>query len=68
VNINRKGGFDRVSDLVACDGEPFLVLIDATAYEAGVESPVKHKTLFVNKHHIIWASPEEPRSKMDSLK
>ena len=59
INIKRGSGFDRVSDLVSSNKEPFLVLIDATAYEADVEKPVKHKTLFVNKNHIIWAVPEE---------
>ncbi len=59
VNINRNKGFDRVSDLVSNSQEPFLILIDATAYEADIEIPVKYKTLFVNKNHIIWASPDD---------
>lgn len=59
VNINRNHGFDRVSDLVANDREPFLILIDATAYQADIEIPVKFKTIFVNKNHIIWASPDD---------
>jgi len=62
INIKRGSGFDRVSDLFTSSQEPFLVLIDATAYEAGIEKPVKHKTLFVNKNHIIWAVPEESQN------
>lgn len=59
VNINRNRGFDRLSDLVASDREPFLILIDATVYEQGLENPVKQKTLFINKQHIVWAAPDE---------
>ena len=59
VNLNRSEGFDRVSDLVVSDREQFLILIDATAYEIEVEKPIKYKTLFINKNHIIWASPDE---------
>ena len=59
MNINRNYGFDGVSDLVSSDREPFLVLIDATTYEAGLENPTRYKTLFVNKSHIIWATPDE---------
>ena len=59
VNINRNAGFNRLSDLVASDLEPFLILIDATVYEEGIENPVKYKTLFVNKIHIIWATPDD---------
>lgn len=59
VNINRNEGFDRLSDLVASDHEPFLILIDAVAYETDIENPVKYETLFVNKTHILWSSPDE---------
>jgi hypothetical protein len=59
VNINRAPGFDRASDLVVGDREPFLILIDATVYEEGIDNPVKYKTMFVNKKHIIWATPDE---------
>jgi len=59
VNINRNDGFDRLSDLVSSNQEPFLILIDAVSYEAGIENPVKYKTLFVNKTHILWSSPDE---------
>jgi len=62
INIKRGPGFDRISDLVASDKEPFWVLIDVTAYEAGTENPVNHKTLFINKSHIIWAVPEESQT------
>jgi len=51
-----------IAGIVASNKEPFLILIDATAYEAGIEKPVKHKTLFVNKNHIIWAVPEESQN------
>ena len=59
VNINRNEGFDRLSDLVSSNQEPFLILIDAVAYEAGIDNPVKYETLFVNKNHILWSSPDE---------
>jgi len=59
VNINREPRYNRLSELIANDREPFLVLIDATVYEVGIENSVKHKTLFVNKQNIIWAAPEE---------
>ncbi|WP_367278910.1 hypothetical protein [Desulfobacula sp.] len=62
MNINRNAGFDRVSDLVLSKQELFLVLIDANVYEVGIENPVKHKTLFVNKNHIIWASLDESQN------
>ena len=59
ANINRNEGFDRLSDLVTSNQEPFLILIDATVYEAGTETPAKNKTLFVNKTHILWSAPDE---------
>ncbi len=59
ININRTGGFDRLSDLVVNDKEPFLVIINATVHEKDFEKPIKYKTLFLNKSHIIWAAPEE---------
>ncbi len=59
ININRADGFDRLSDLVVNDREPFLVIINATVHEKDFEKPIKYKTLFLNKRHIIWAAPEE---------
>ncbi len=59
VNINKDPGYDRVSDLVGSKQEDFLVLYDATSYHKEFEEQVKYKALFVNKHHIIWAAPDE---------
>lgn len=59
VNINRDPQYDRLSDLIASEREPFLILSNVTIYQTDLDNPVKHKTLFVNKTHIIWASPEE---------
>ena len=59
ININIDDGFDRLSDLVVNDREPFLVIINATVHEKDFEKPIKYKTLFLNKRHIIWAAPEE---------
>ena len=59
VNINRSDGFDRVSDLVNSEQNPFLTVMDATLYDKELENPARHKTLFINKIHILWATPEE---------
>ncbi len=60
VNINQENGYDRLSDLVSSSLGEFIVLNGATLYKAEIEDPsVKHKVLFVNKRHILWASPEE---------
>mgnify|MGYP006430012013 CR=1 FL=1 len=59
VNINRGGGYDRVSDLLVTSEEPFLVMFSVTVYFKDIEKPIKYKTFFVNKSHILWASPEE---------
>jgi len=59
VNIKRNMGHDRVSDLLANNQEQFIVLMNAHLNERGSEKPVRHKTLFINKIHIIWASPED---------
>ena len=32
---------------------------DATLYDKELENPARHKTLFINKTHILWATPEE---------
>ena len=63
VNLNGNDDFDRLSDLVASGQKPFLVFFDATVYEVGIENPVKYKTLFVNKNHIIWASLKKRQRK-----
>ncbi len=59
VNLNRDPQYDRLSDLIANEREPFLVLFDATIHPIDFDTPVKHKTLFVNKRHIVWASPDD---------
>jgi hypothetical protein len=59
VNLNRDPQYDRLSDLIASEREPFLILFNATIHQADFDSPVKYETLFINKAHIIWASPEE---------
>ena len=40
ININRVGGFDRLSDLIVNDKEQFLVLINATVHEKDFEKPI----------------------------
>ena len=59
VNIRRVPGYDRASDLIANNDENFLVLMNATVNSKENETSVRHKTLFVNKDHIIWAAPED---------
>ncbi|MBU1344501.1 MAG: hypothetical protein KKD66_23045 [Proteobacteria bacterium] len=59
VNILREPGHDRLSDLVVNNNEPFLVVFDATLYDGKIDNPVKHKTIFINKSHIIFAYPNE---------
>ncbi len=59
VNVNRMKGFDRLSDFVASNDEPFLILFNASSYHPDMGEPVKHETLFINKQHIIWAEPDE---------
>lgn len=59
VNLNRDPQYDRLSDLVASEKEPFLVLFNVTIHQADLDNPIRHKTLFVNKSHIIWAVPDE---------
>ncbi|MCD4718275.1 MAG: hypothetical protein K8S13_00230 [Desulfobacula sp.] len=59
VNINREPGHDRLSDLIATNKEPFLVVFNATTHEDELENLLRHRTLFVNKKHIIWATPDE---------
>ena len=59
VNIKKDPGYDRVSDLVGSKQEDFLVLYGATSYHKEFEEQGKHKVLFGNKNHIIWAAPDE---------
>ncbi len=59
VNLNRDPQYDRLSDMIASEREPFLVLFNVTVYQTDLKNPVKHKTLFVNKAHVIWAAPDD---------
>lgn len=59
VNINREPGHDRLSDLVATNSESFIIVFNATQYEKALKNPVSYRVLFVNKTHILWATPDE---------
>lgn len=59
VNIDREPGYNRLSDLISSDREPFLIVMNSTLYKNGFETPTKHETLFINKDHILWAAPED---------
>jgi DUF4097 and DUF4098 domain-containing protein YvlB len=59
VNINRDQGYDRVSDLLTNNRESFLILYNVTAHPGNIDNPIRYKTLFINKDHIIWAEPDE---------
>ncbi len=59
VNIGRDQGYDRLSDLVANYREPFLILYNVTVHMKNLDNPIKHKTLFINKDHIVWAEPDD---------
>ena len=59
VNLNRNVEHDRLSDLICNDRDSFLILFNATSLHKDFDDPVRHETLFVNKSHIIWASPNE---------
>lgn len=59
VNLRRPPGYDRLSDLVSDYATPFLILFNATIYDASTENPVRRNTLFVNKSHILWVEPDE---------
>ncbi len=36
-----------------------LVLMNATMYKPEIDKTLKHKTMFMNKDHILWAVPDE---------
>ncbi len=59
VNIQRHPGYDRLSDLIIDPNFSFLILFDATIYDASTKDPARRETLFVNKTQILWAEPEE---------
>jgi len=50
VNLTSK---QRVSDLFTESSSPLLIMVDSVIRDGS------GKILFVNKHHIIWAEPEE---------
>ncbi|WDP88719.1 MAG: hypothetical protein HUN04_02800 [Desulfobacter sp.] len=58
VNIDREPGYNRLSDMISNSREPFLVLMNATMHNTGITTPVNYETLFVNKEHILWATPQ----------
>lgn len=59
VNIKGSGVHDRLSDLIRRNDDTFLVVYKAQVYEAGLDFPHKMPTVFVNKNHILWATPDE---------
>jgi len=59
VNINHEPGYDRLSDLIGNSNDSFLIVFNAFRYEEGKKKPVKHRTIFVNKSHILWSIPED---------
>ncbi len=59
INIKRNDGHDRLSDLISNDIESFLVVFDATLHQADLENPVRHKTMFINKDHIEFATSDD---------
>ena len=59
VNIKSGKGHDRLSDLVRETANAFLVVYKAQIYEQDLEHPVKVPTVFVNKDHILWATPDD---------
>lgn len=61
VNIDREPGYSRLSDLISSEHEPFLILMNSTMYKPGFKHPEKYDTLFINKDHILWATPEDSR-------
>lgn len=59
VNIDRQPGYNRLSDLISSDREPFLILMNSTMHKTGQKNPQRFETLFINKEHILWATPED---------
>jgi len=59
VNLDREPGYNRLSDLISNDREPFLILMNSTLYKDGLKNPERYETLFINKDHILWATPED---------
>lgn len=59
ININRDQGYDRLSDLITKNREPFFVMYNVTVHQGNLDNPVKHKTLFISKRQIVWAEPDE---------
>jgi hypothetical protein len=50
VNLS---GNDRVSDVFTKGDTPFIVVTDV------VHTDHSGRTLFVNRHHIVWVEPED---------
>ena len=59
VNLNRDPKYDRLSDLIVNDEEPFLILFSAKSYDSKKSYAMDHETLFVNKDFIAWAEPNK---------
>lgn len=59
VNLNRTPGYERVSDIVTENPERFLVLFSVSVKREATDQAIFHKTLFINRDHIIWAAPDE---------
>ena len=58
INLKRGDGYDRASDLISDNFERFLVLYSVTVHSKDSDTPVKLKTMLVNKDHIVLATPE----------
>ena len=58
VNINRDHGYDRLSDLITNPRDHFLIMYDVTVHPGNIDNPIRYKTLFINKRHIMWAEPD----------
>jgi len=61
INISRNPSYeyDRLSDLLTQSQDNFLVLFSASMNSPEYEKPIRYKTIFINKRHIIWAVPED---------
>ena len=46
-------GKDRLSDVFTSEDSPFFVLVDVATEDLG------GRTLFVNKHHVVWVETED---------